>query len=60
MNNVKSINETIAKARAARSSVKVGGKHAVQVATDTAKILESWKERKDIDRSDFIQFFSLA
>ena len=60
MSNIKSINETIAKARAARNAIRPGGADAAKVAHDTAKILESWKVRKDLDRSDFIQFFSLA
>lgn len=60
MSNIKSINETIARARAARSSIKPGMNDAAKVAYDTAKILESWKERKDLDRAEFIQFFSLA
>jgi hypothetical protein len=60
MANIKSINETIANARAARSSIKPGMQYAAQVKADTAKILESWKVRKDLDRQDFIQFFSLA
>lgn len=60
MSNIKSINETIAKARAARSSIKPGMNHAAKVEATKAEILESWKVRKDLDRGDFIQFFSLA
>lgn len=41
----KAVSEAVARAHAARRSIRPGGKYAAQVETDTASILGAWSMR---------------